>query len=178
MLINCENFSFIPIGMLSEEASEARNKDFRNVRMTHTRKIGWVQTNLDIIHIFLISSEPYISHIKPKFARLHKQLFPETSALILNSELLPLENEEIEIPQRPKYQSFAIIFFQNHLWTYSILCLQFYLSSSSLCSLELMKVLVLKGHSGRVNQVLTQRPVLSLCEVSVKWAPLNIHYMC
>jgi hypothetical protein len=24
----CESFSFIPIGMLSEEASEARNKDF------------------------------------------------------------------------------------------------------------------------------------------------------
>lgn len=95
----CENFSFIPIGMLSEEASEARNKDFRNVRMAHTRKIGRVQTNLDIIHSFLISSDPYISHIKPKFARLHKQLFPEASALILNNELLSLENEEIEISQ-------------------------------------------------------------------------------
>lgn len=95
----CDSFSFIPIGMLSEEASEARNKDFRNVRMAHTRKIGRLQTNLDILHNFLISSDPYISHIKPKFTRLHKQLFPEANALILNSDSLPLESEEIEIPQ-------------------------------------------------------------------------------
>lgn len=34
----CKHFGFIPIGYLSEEASEARNKEFRNTREMHTRK--------------------------------------------------------------------------------------------------------------------------------------------
>ncbi|CAH2098980.1 unnamed protein product [Euphydryas editha] len=61
----CQHFSFIPIGMMSEEASEARNKDFRSLRERHSRKIGRKETNADIIAQLLISSDPYITHIRP-----------------------------------------------------------------------------------------------------------------
>lgn len=79
----CQHFSFIPIGMMSEEASEARNKDFRSIREKHTRKIGRVQTNEDIIHQLLISSDPYITNIRPKFTEIQKQQrFEETENLL------------------------------------------------------------------------------------------------
>jgi hypothetical protein len=54
-----KHFSCLPIGILSEEAAEARNKDFRNTRERHTRKTGRLQHNEDITHNFLISSDPY-----------------------------------------------------------------------------------------------------------------------
>lgn len=63
-----EYFS-LPIGVYSEEAQEARNKDFKRVREHNTRKISRTATNEDILHNFLVSSDPIISnlrHIKPK----------------------------------------------------------------------------------------------------------------
>lgn len=46
----------IPIGHLSEEASEARNKEFREYRRTHSRKINRV-ANEDVLHHSLITSD-------------------------------------------------------------------------------------------------------------------------
>lgn len=43
------NFSIL-IGHLSEETSEARNKEFRKYRKMHSRKINRVKTNEDILH--------------------------------------------------------------------------------------------------------------------------------
>lgn len=61
--------TFIISGILSEEASEARNKDFRNIRENNTRKIGRIENNVDILHGLLISSDPHISQIRPKFSK-------------------------------------------------------------------------------------------------------------
>lgn len=69
-------FNMIPIGKLSEEASEARNKDFRNIREHHARKHNRESTNKDILHNFLLSSDPYISEQRPKI-NTHKKLFSE-----------------------------------------------------------------------------------------------------
>ena len=95
----CEHYSFIPIGMLSEEAAEARNKDFRSVRKKHARKIGRIQTNEDILHNFLISSDPYITHIKPKFAKGKcLEMFPEALEILKELQLpgdIPETEEDI-----------------------------------------------------------------------------------
>lgn len=40
----------LPIGMFSEEALEARNKDFRRYRECHTRKFSRVQTMTDLLN--------------------------------------------------------------------------------------------------------------------------------
>lgn len=54
----------LPIGLFSEEAQEARNKDFRRIRQNNTRKMNRLLTNEDVIHGLLISSDPYISSLR------------------------------------------------------------------------------------------------------------------
>lgn len=54
----------VPIGKLSEEAQEARNKDFKRFRENNTRKCSREDTNIDLLHILLISSDPYISSLR------------------------------------------------------------------------------------------------------------------
>lgn len=53
----------LPIGMFSEEALEARNKDFRRYREFHTRKFTRLQTMTDLFNRLLVSSDPYISSL-------------------------------------------------------------------------------------------------------------------
>lgn len=48
----------VPIGWLSEEAQESRNKDLRNLRMHATRKTSWEECPL------LVSSDPVISSLR------------------------------------------------------------------------------------------------------------------
>jgi hypothetical protein len=50
----------LPIGQLSEEAQEARNKDFKRIRENHTRKISRIATNEDELNYLLFSSDPVV----------------------------------------------------------------------------------------------------------------------
>ncbi|CAH0560538.1 unnamed protein product [Brassicogethes aeneus] len=52
---------YVPIGQLSEEAQEARNKDYKSIRESHTRKISRKATNEDLINLLLATSDPVIS---------------------------------------------------------------------------------------------------------------------
>ena len=40
--------ALVPIGELSEEAAEAKNKDIKLFRLQHTRKISGTATNTDL----------------------------------------------------------------------------------------------------------------------------------
>lgn len=53
--------ALMPIGHLSEEAQEARNKDFKKFREFNARKTSRKDTLTDVFNAFLISSDPYIS---------------------------------------------------------------------------------------------------------------------
>lgn len=68
----------IPIGQLSEDAQEARNKDFRSYREHHTRKTSRSKTNEDILNRLLISSDPLISSIRP---------LPRKKAYVMSEEV-------------------------------------------------------------------------------------------
>ena len=59
-----EHFGITPIGVLTEEAQESRNKDFKRFREYNTRKCSRIVTNLDLLHKLLISSDPYISSMR------------------------------------------------------------------------------------------------------------------
>lgn len=77
------NFS-IPIGHLSEEASEARNKEFRKYRRIHSRKMDRIKTNEDILHQLLVSSDPVVSNLRQKNSEKKRQdMFPETLEMLL-----------------------------------------------------------------------------------------------
>lgn len=83
----CQHFSFIPIGTLSEEASEARNKEFRNFREHFSRKTSRKHNIEDILHRLLVSSDPVISHIRPKYDSKKKMnMFPEAVELMEEDE--------------------------------------------------------------------------------------------
>lgn len=85
----------IAIGMMSEEALEARNKDLRRFRRENTRKISRKSTMEDLFHALLYSSDVYISSlaIEDDGALIHSshknKCFPD--------ELLDLLSEPAEV---------------------------------------------------------------------------------
>lgn len=73
----------VPIGKLSEEASEARNKDFRRFREHHSRKKSRVNSNEDILNFLLLSSDPLISSVRPTMDAKKKKIFFEETLTLL-----------------------------------------------------------------------------------------------
>lgn len=56
--------ALLPIGQLSEEAQEARNKDCRRFREYNTRKQSRTATNRDLLNMLLITSDPVINGLR------------------------------------------------------------------------------------------------------------------
>lgn len=78
-----EKNDIVPIGALSEEASESRNKDFRKFREHHSRKRSRQDSNQDILNMLLVSSDPFISAQRPRLDTKRKRSFyAETLDLI------------------------------------------------------------------------------------------------
>jgi len=63
--------ALLPIGQLSEEAQEARNKDIKKFREHYTRKLSRESTNLDVMRRLMLTSDPGISSLRelPKKSR-------------------------------------------------------------------------------------------------------------
>lgn len=72
----------IAIGQLSEEASEARNKDIKKYRQNFTRKSSRINTNTDLLHRLLISSDPYICSLRKTPHTNRGMLIPEVRNLL------------------------------------------------------------------------------------------------
>lgn len=82
--------ALVPIGQLSEEAQEARNKDFRKFRETRSRKINRKSTNEDILNNLLISSDPLITHLRRDNAERGANseiMLPEVKSLLIYDTL-------------------------------------------------------------------------------------------
>ena len=62
----------LPIGELSEEAQEARNKDYKRYRYSNTCKVSRKRQNEDLFNMLSISSDPLVSSLR--HARSHKEL--------------------------------------------------------------------------------------------------------
>jgi hypothetical protein len=91
--------AILPIGQLSEEAQEAKNKDFKFVREYHTRKISRTSTNEDLLHSLLLSSDPIVlHHSRQRLSNYKKKISTDVLAL-LDGPALTLEKadkEEVE----------------------------------------------------------------------------------
>lgn len=78
--------ALLPIGQLSEEAAEARNKHFRLYRQDYARKFSRENCNRDIFNRLLLTSDPLISSMR-RFKRRKMQSFlQETMALLMPGE--------------------------------------------------------------------------------------------
>lgn len=77
-----ENCIF-PVGLLSEEAQESRNKDYKNYRLRHSRKCSRIATNEDIMHRMMLTSDPMITHLTPSFSKKNRSdISKEVKALL------------------------------------------------------------------------------------------------
>lgn len=75
----------IPIGQLSEDVLEARQKDYKTYRAAFSRKMSRISTNTDVLHNLLISSDPIISDIRDLPKRHSKPLPAEVLEMVLES---------------------------------------------------------------------------------------------
>jgi len=91
--------ALLPIGQLTEEAQEARNKDFKKYREHYSRKCTREKTNEDIFNTFLISSDPVITNKR----KLHKKKLRH----------LPKEAVELLKPQADQHLSHGNIDDEN-----------------------------------------------------------------
>lgn len=88
--------ALLPIGQLSEEAAEARNKHFRLYRLNYTRKFSREACNMDIINRLLLTSDPLITSLRPNPKKTGKQLLRETLEMLLPPDIVT-EDEDSEV---------------------------------------------------------------------------------
>ena len=74
----------LPIGQLSEEAQESRNKDIKRYREHFSRKCSRESTMTDFFHWLLVSSDPLISSLRSDPPKKKKQEFVIGSFKIVN----------------------------------------------------------------------------------------------
>ncbi|KAL4152921.1 hypothetical protein QTP88_000754 [Uroleucon formosanum] len=72
---------------LTEEAQESRNKDFKRYREHTSRKCCREKTNLDILNLFLLSSDPVISSKRKLFKKKTQSMPTEALALLKSPDV-------------------------------------------------------------------------------------------
>lgn len=87
--------ALLPIGQLSEEAQESRNKDFKNYREHHSRKSSRENTNRDIFNSFLLSSDPIITSMR-KLPEKQEQHIPIEALSLLKAPPVDNTNSEVQ----------------------------------------------------------------------------------
>lgn len=86
-----QNFD-IPIGKLAEDALEARHKEIRKFRLSHSRKTSRVNTNRDIMTSLLITSDPFISSLRKNSSR-YKEDLSGIEEYIIEYPTVPEDND-------------------------------------------------------------------------------------
>lgn len=98
------NSALLPIGQLSEEAQESRNKDLKKYREMHTRKLSRVHGNQDLLNRFLISSDPLITSLRKLPQKKSSSLSSDVLALLKEP---PIKSEEP--PKEPSASAASIL---------------------------------------------------------------------
>lgn len=78
-------YALVPIGQLSEEAQESRNKDYIRFREHHSRKSSRINTNTDLFNFLLITSDPIITGLRSKI-KVSSTKLPPDAIYLLNIE--------------------------------------------------------------------------------------------
>lgn len=85
--------ALLPIGQLSEDAQEARNKDIKRYREDFARKSSRVKTMEDVFHRLLVTSDPYISSVRRLPQKKLKSLSPEAVAMLIAPKVTAAADE-------------------------------------------------------------------------------------
>lgn len=81
--------AILPIGQLSEEAAEARNKNIRQYRLNYSRKFSRVECNMDVLNRLLLTSDPLLTSMRTNlyFKKNRKTLYGDVLNLLSESDL-------------------------------------------------------------------------------------------
>lgn len=88
------NHALLPIGQLSEEAAEARNKHFRNYRLNFARKFSRTQCNRDVLNRLLLSSDPFLSSSRQTPRKKSKPFSAETLGMLSPNQFEENDQDE------------------------------------------------------------------------------------
>lgn len=81
---NIMKYHIFPLGELSEEAQETKNKQYKEFRLRHTRKCSRKEQNRDLMKMLQVSSDPLISSLRHNVLnRLDNEITSELSNLLL-----------------------------------------------------------------------------------------------
>ncbi|XP_021703892.1 uncharacterized protein LOC110677210 [Aedes aegypti] len=86
--------ALLPIGQLSEEAAEARNKHFRDYRQNFARKFSRTQCNKDVLNRLLLSSDPFFSSSRKIPVKKSEPFCPETLHMLKVDNMVDLQEIE------------------------------------------------------------------------------------
>lgn len=75
--------ALLPIGQLSEDAQEARNKDIKKYRQAFSRKCSRTKTMEDVFNWLTVSSDSYISSIRKLPSKKLNSFLPEAVQLLV-----------------------------------------------------------------------------------------------
>ncbi|XP_055903188.1 uncharacterized protein LOC129939232 [Eupeodes corollae] len=89
--------ALLPIGQLTEEAQEARNKDFKTYREHFSRKCSRKKCNEDVLNLLLITSDPLITSLRQMPKKTVRTLPKEVFDLIIAPNVFNDENSNILI---------------------------------------------------------------------------------
>jgi len=70
------------IGQLSEEAVEACNKEYKRLRLHHTRKSSLINSNTDLFQMILVLSDRLLSSLQKTCKKKIYELSPEVKSLL------------------------------------------------------------------------------------------------
>ena len=88
--------AIMPIGQLSEEVAEARNKHFRDYRQNFSRKFSREICNRDIINRLLLSSDPLLSIVRKRLKKKRNAISSEALEFLQTETLNELQQYEEE----------------------------------------------------------------------------------
>lgn len=86
-------YQCLPIGELSEEAQECKNKDYKKFRYTNTCKISRIRQNEDLFNMLVASSDPLISSLRHVRSRKDLEEHNYSSDMLSLLDIAPNVNE-------------------------------------------------------------------------------------
>ncbi|XP_029053996.2 uncharacterized protein LOC114881388 [Osmia bicornis bicornis] len=98
--------ALVPIGQLSEEAMEARNKYVRNYRLNHARKFSREGCNMDVLKRLLVTSDPLISSLRKNIKKKSEPYTKEVTEMFLPISEAEEEEEEEDTDEETDEESF------------------------------------------------------------------------
>lgn len=84
----------LPVGQMSEEAAEARNKILREYRLRHSRRSSRLNNLTDVFHRLLDSSDPVVSsvYLEDRLRKRKHKVFPKR----VQDLILTLDSSDVE----------------------------------------------------------------------------------